>query len=105
MTERKRAETIELSNDPSLTLDIFKTAKKLEYLLDYTPQYAKTLKAVRKLTATDIEVTDEQQKRYVDVERVFRDIMRKIREKEKEEEKDLPVIGLMENHTSKEDEG
>ena len=104
MTERKRAETIELSNDPSLTLDIFKTAKKLEYLLDYTPQYAKTLKAVRKLTVTNIEVTDEQQRCYANTRRIAEDIMRKVREEEEEEEKDLPVIGWPENHTSKEEE-
>lgn len=88
-----KAETIDLGTDPSLAWDIRRAARQLEYLLDYTPQYAEALKAVRELK--NIEVTDEQQKRYADVVRVSRDIMKRIREKEKEEEKDLPVIQRM----------
>ena len=91
-----KAETIELGTDPSLAWDIRRAARQLEYLLDYTPQYAEIRKALKELTDMRlIEVTDEQQKRYADVERVAKDILRRIREKEKEEEKDLPVIQRM----------
>jgi len=102
MTEKKRVETIDLGKDPSLSWDIFKAAKSLEYLLSFTPQYIETLKAVRNLIATNIEVTDKQQKYYVDIERFSMDIIKRVREKEKEEEKDLPVIGIRKEEEEKE---
>ncbi len=84
MTERKNTEMIEPGNDPSLAWDIRRAAAKLEDLLCYTPQYAEVLKAVRELTATNIKVTDEQQRCYANNERIARDIIRKVLEREKE---------------------
>lgn len=93
MTEKKSAERIDLGTDPSLVWDMRRAAYRLTYLLGYTPQYAEVLQAVKEFANAVIKVTDEQQKCYADVERISRDIIRRVREKEKEEEKDLPVIG------------